>query len=65
MTAPRYQDVQSKNIPVLFDDNGTTVKNIIGSFLGKTGAVNGIAADPQYLDIFMPAKVKKTIKIDN
>jgi redox-sensitive bicupin YhaK (pirin superfamily) len=64
MTAPRYQDVQGKDIPVVIDDDGTKVKIIIGSFWGKTGVVDGIAADPQYLDIFVPARVKKTFKID-
>ena len=64
MTAPRYQDVQGKDIPVVIDDDGTTMKIIIGSFWGKTGVVDGIAADPQYLDIFVPAGVKKTFKID-
>ena len=64
MTAPRYQDVQGKDIPVVIDDDGTTVKIIIGSFWGKTGVVDGIAADPQYLDIFVPAGVKKIFKID-
>ena len=64
MTAPRYQDVKGKDIPVVIDDDGTTMKIIIGSFWGKTGVVDGIAADPQYLDIFVPAGVKKTFKID-
>ena len=64
MTTPRYQDVQGKDIPVVIDDDGTTMKIIIGSFWGKTGVVDGIAADPQYLDIFVPAGVKKTFKID-
>lgn len=64
MTAPRYQDVQGKDIPVVIDDDGTTMKIIVGSFWGKTGVVDGIAADPQYLDIFVPAGVKKTFKID-
>jgi redox-sensitive bicupin YhaK (pirin superfamily) len=64
MTAPRYQDVESKDIPVITDDDGTVVKIIVGSFWGKTGPVDGIAADPQYLDIFVPAGVKKTFKID-
>jgi redox-sensitive bicupin YhaK (pirin superfamily) len=64
MTAPRYQDVQGKDIPVVIDDDGTTVKIIIGSFWGKTGVVDGIAADTQYLDIFVTAGAKKTFKID-
>ncbi|AXI57023.1 hypothetical protein SuNHUV7_26210 (plasmid) [Pseudoseohaeicola sp. NH-UV-7] len=64
MTAPRYQDVQGTEIPEVIDDDGTRVKVIVGSYWGKTGPVDGIAADPQYLDIFVPAGVKKTFKID-
>jgi redox-sensitive bicupin YhaK (pirin superfamily) len=64
MTAPRYQDVKSKDIPVITDDDGTTVKVIVGSFWGQTGPVDDIAADPQYLDIYVPAGVKKTFKVD-
>lgn len=64
MTAPRYQDVTAKDIPVITDDDGTVVKVITGEFWGKTGPVDGIAADPQYLDISVPAGVKKTFRID-
>ncbi len=64
MTAPRYQDIEGKDIPVVIDDDGTTVKIIIGNFWGKSGPVDGIAADPQYLDIFIPAGVRKTLPVD-
>ncbi|MEV8468243.1 pirin family protein [Fluviibacterium sp. DFM31] len=64
MTAPRYQDVKGADIPEVIDDDGTRVKVIIGEFWGKRGPVDGIAADPQYLDIFVPAGVKKTFKVD-
>lgn len=64
MTAPRYQDVGSSDIPEVVDDDGTRVKVIVGEFWGKRGPVDGIAADPQYLDIHVPAGVKKTFKID-
>ncbi|MEX0349823.1 MAG: pirin family protein [Paracoccaceae bacterium] len=64
MTAPRYQDVASAEIPEVIDDDGTRVKVIVGSFWGKTGPVDGIAADPQYLDIQIPAGVRKTFRID-
>ncbi|MFG6593098.1 pirin family protein [Sulfitobacter sp. 1A13368] len=64
MTAPRYQDMKSAEIPVVTDDDGTRVKIITGEFWGKRGPVDGIAADPQYLDIFVPAGVKKTFPID-
>jgi hypothetical protein len=64
MTAPRYQDITADAIPVVTDDDGTQVKVITGAFWGKRGPIDGIAADPQYLDIFVPAGVKKTFKID-
>ena len=64
MTAPRYQDVEAKDIPTVVDDDGTSVRVIVGDFWGKKGPVDGIAADPQYLDISVPAGVRKTFKID-
>lgn len=64
MTKPRYQDVKGHDIPELLEDDGTVVKVIVGSFWGKTGPVDGIAADPQYLDIFVPSGVKKTFRVD-
>ncbi|WP_417474875.1 pirin family protein [Leisingera sp.] len=64
MTAPRYQDVKGGEIPEIIDDDGTRVKVIVGEFWGKRGPVDGIAADPQYLDVFIPAGVKKTLPID-
>lgn len=64
MTAPRYQDVQGQDIPTIVDDDGTSVRVIIGEFWGKKGPVDGIAADPQYLDISVPAGVRKTFKVD-
>ncbi|MCB2158678.1 MAG: pirin family protein, partial [Rhodobacteraceae bacterium] len=64
MTAPRYQDVKSGEIPEVTDDDGTVVRVIVGSFWGKSGPVDGIAADPQYLDISVPAGLRKTFKVD-
>ncbi len=64
MVAPRYQDVEGKEIPEVIDDDGTRVKVIVGEFWGKRGPVDGIAADPQYLDVFVPAGVRKTFRID-
>jgi redox-sensitive bicupin YhaK (pirin superfamily) len=64
MTAPRYQDVASADIPEITDDDGTVVRVIVGSFWGKTGPVDGIAADPQYLDISVPAGRRKTFRVD-
>jgi redox-sensitive bicupin YhaK (pirin superfamily) len=64
MTAPRYQDVKSGDIPEIMDDDGTVVKVIVGSFWGKAGPVDGIAADPQYLDIYVPPGKRKSFKVD-
>ncbi len=64
MTAPRYQDVTAADIPQVIDDDGTRVKVIVGNFWGQSGPVDGIAADPQYLDVFVPAGLRKTFRID-
>ncbi|MDF1872908.1 pirin family protein [Vannielia sp.] len=64
MTAPRYQDMEGSELPEIIDDDGTRVKVIIGEFWGRKSPVDGIAADPQYLDIQVPAGVKKTFRID-
>lgn len=64
MTSPRYQDIQGSDIPEVIDDDGTRVKIVIGNFWGKSGPVDGIAADPQYLDISIPAGVRKTLPVD-
>ena len=64
MTAPRYQDVEAKEIPEVIDDDGTRMKIITGSFWGKIGPVDGIAADPLYLDVFVPAGRKKQFTVD-
>lgn len=64
MTAPRYQDVKSSDIPEITDDDGTTVRIVAGSFWGQAGPVEGIATDPQYLDVFVPAGVRKTLPVD-
>jgi redox-sensitive bicupin YhaK (pirin superfamily) len=64
MTAPRYQDVKGADIPEIIDDDGTKVRVVVGEFWGKRGPVDGIAADPQYLDISVPPGVRKTFKVD-
>lgn len=64
MTAPRYQDIQGAEIPEVTDDDGTRVRVITGEFWGKRGPVDGIAADPQYLDVSVPAGVTKSFRID-
>jgi len=64
MTAPRYQDVPSGAIPEVIDDDGTRVRIVCGEFWGKRGPVDGIAADPRYLDISVPAGRRKTLPVE-
>ncbi len=65
MTAPRYQDVVSKDIPEVTDDDGTHVRVICGEFWGKTGPVDGVAADPNYLDIWVPPGQRKVLPVES
>jgi len=64
MTAPRYQDVVSKDIPEITDDDGTHVRVICGHFWGQSGPVDGIAANPRYLDVSIPAGQRKTLAVE-
>jgi redox-sensitive bicupin YhaK (pirin superfamily) len=64
MTAPRYQDVQAKDIPELIEDDGTRVRVVCGEFWGRRGPVDGIAADPNYLDVWVPPGVRRTLPVD-
>ena len=64
MTDPRYQDIPSSAIPEVTDDDGTSVRVICGEFWGKKGPVEGVAADPNYLDIFVPPGQKKRLKVE-
>ena len=64
MTSPRYQDVSAGDIPEIVDDDGTRVRVVCGSFWGKSGPVDGVAADPRYLDVFVPAGVRKRLPVE-
>jgi redox-sensitive bicupin YhaK (pirin superfamily) len=64
MTDPRYQDIPSTAIPEITDDDGTSVRVICGEFWGKRGPVEGVAADPNYLDISVPPDRRKRLKIE-
>ena len=64
MTKPRYQDVAAKDISEITDDDGTRVRIVCGSFWGKRGPVEGIAADPQYLDVWVPPGQRKVLPVD-
>ena len=64
MTDPRYQDIPGGEIPEVVDDDGTKVRVVCGTFWGKTGPVDGIAADPRYLDVWVPPGKRKTLPVE-
>jgi redox-sensitive bicupin YhaK (pirin superfamily) len=64
MTDPRYQDVKAADIPEITDDDATRVRVITGEFWGKRGPVEGVAADPRYIDVSVPPGRRKSLKVD-
>jgi hypothetical protein len=64
MTPPRYQDIKAPDIPEIVDDDGTRVRVITGEFWGKKGPVEGVAADPRYLDVSVPPGKRKTLAVE-
>ena len=64
MTAPRYQEVKSADIPSITDDDGTNVRIVSGEFWGKRGPVDGIAAEPVYLDVSVAPGKRKTLPVE-
>ncbi|HJU31987.1 MAG TPA: pirin family protein [Hyphomicrobiaceae bacterium] len=64
MTAPRYQDIKAGEVPEVIDDDGTRVRVVCGDFWGKRGPVEGVAADPRYLDISVPPGKRKTLAVE-
>ncbi len=65
MTAPRYQEVEAADIPEHVDDDGTRVRVICGRYASTRGPVDQVAADPIYLDVSVPAGVKKTLAVEH
>ena len=65
MTAPRYQDIAGRRHPrdrrrrwhARAGDRG-------GEFWGKKGPVEGVAADPRYLDVSVPPGRRKRLAVD-
>jgi hypothetical protein len=64
MTEPRYQDIAAADIPEQVDDDGTRVRVIVGDFWGKRGPVEGVAADPRYLDVSVPPRKTKRLAVE-
>jgi redox-sensitive bicupin YhaK (pirin superfamily) len=64
MTAPRYQEVKAPEIPEIQDDDGTRVRVVCGNFWGTKGPVEGVAADPIYLDVSVPPGRTRTLPVE-
>src|SRR5437667_12356987 len=55
MTKPRYQDIRAAEIPEIKKEGGARIRVITGTVDGVSGPVTGIAANPIYLDVLVPA----------
>ena len=64
MTPPRYQEVKTGDIPVVQEDDGTLVRVVCGNFWGKSGPVDGIAADPVYLDVSVAPGRRRSLPVE-
>src|SRR5215510_16102841 len=67
MTAGRgiiYQEVKSTEIPEVTEDDGTHARIVCGNFWGKQGPVEGIAADPIYVDVTVPPGKRKKLPVE-
>jgi redox-sensitive bicupin YhaK (pirin superfamily) len=64
MTAPRYQEVKAEEIPQITDDDGTHVRIVAGDFWGKKGPVDGVAAEPVYLDVSVAPGRRKKLPVE-
>jgi redox-sensitive bicupin YhaK (pirin superfamily) len=64
MTAPRYQEVKAGDIPEIQDDDSTRVRIVCGNFWGTAGPVEGVAADPIYLDVSVPPGHTRTLPVE-
>jgi hypothetical protein len=60
MTKPRYQDIRSAEIPEIKKEGGARIRVITGTVDGASGPVTGIAANPIYLDVSVPAHASFT-----
>jgi len=64
MTPPRYQEVKAVEIPEVVEDDGTRARIVCGDFWGKRGPIEGIAADPTYIDVTVPPGKRKTLPVE-
>jgi redox-sensitive bicupin YhaK (pirin superfamily) len=56
MCEPRYQEIAPEEVPEVAVDGGGKVRVIAGSVGGTVGPISGVATDPTYLDVALPAR---------
>ena len=64
MTKPRYQDIAANDIPEVTTMTEPACGSSFGDFWGKSGPVEGVAADPRYLDVSVPPRKTKRLAVD-
>jgi redox-sensitive bicupin YhaK (pirin superfamily) len=64
MTSPRYQEIAARSIPEAVEDDGTVARVICGELWGVKGQVDGIAANPTYLDVWVPPGSKRALPVE-
>jgi redox-sensitive bicupin YhaK (pirin superfamily) len=64
MTQPRYQEIASAPIPEVRREDGVRIRVIAGAADGVRGPVTEIAADPTYLDVWVPANGSFTLPVE-
>ncbi len=64
MTDPRYQEIKSGDVPEVTDDDGSKARIICGNFWGTKGPVEGIAANPVYIDVSVPPGKRKKLPVE-
>ena len=64
MIAPRYQEAKAVDIPEITDDDGVRVRVVCGNFWGTNGPVDGVAAEPIYLDVSVPPGKRKKLPVE-
>ena len=63
MTAPRYQDIPPEDVPEVVLESGIKIRVLVGESHGVRGAVQGIATDPLYLDVQVPARLSCSLPV--
>lgn len=62
MTPPRYQEVTTADIPIV-NEEGVQVRVICGEFGNAVGPIEGVAADPSYLDVSVSPGQRATLPV--